>query len=215
MILITGANRGVGAALLAGYRARGDTALGTTRADPAPDGLITLDVTDPAAQRRAAGMLGAAPLSLLVCNAGVLLDDGERLADGYPAQIWAQTLAVNVTGVFLTVQAFLPALRAGGGKVAIISSQLGSTTRAGPGRLAYRASKAAATNLGRNLAAELRPEGIAVGVYHPGWVRTDMGTSRADISPQESASGLMARFDALSPATTGVVEMWDGTALPY
>ena len=87
MILITGANRGVGAALLSAYRARGSAASGTTRADPAPDGLMTLDVTDPAAQRRAALAWGSRPMSLLVCNAGVLLDDGERLADGYPAQV--------------------------------------------------------------------------------------------------------------------------------
>ncbi len=59
-----------------------------------------------------------------------------------------------------------------------------------------RQSKAAALNLGRNLATDLKPEGIAVGIYHPGWVRTDMGGTVPRISAMdESAAGLMARFD--------------------
>jgi NAD(P)-dependent dehydrogenase (short-subunit alcohol dehydrogenase family) len=52
---------------------------------------------------------------------------------------------------------------------------MGSSERAPGGSYIYRASKAAATNLGRNLATDLAPRGIAVGIYHPGWVRTDMG----------------------------------------
>jgi NAD(P)-dependent dehydrogenase (short-subunit alcohol dehydrogenase family) len=75
---------------------------------------------------------------------------------------------------------------------------MGSSDRAANGgSYIYRASKAAATNLGRNLATDLAPRGIAVGIYHPGWVRTDMGGTGADISLEESVAGLMARFDAL------------------
>ena len=109
-----------------------------------------------------------------------------------------------MTGVFLTVQAFLPHLDLSAApKIAIISSQMGSSARAKGGSYIYRASKAAATNLGRNLAMDLAPRGIAVGIYHPGWVRTDMGGAGADISLEESVAGLMDRFDALSVATTG------------
>jgi aspartate kinase len=66
---------------------------------------------------------------------------------------------------------------------------MGSSERARGGSYIYRASKAAATNLGRNLATDLAPRGIAVGIYHPGWVRTDMGGSSADISLDESVVG--------------------------
>ncbi|MCB1367204.1 MAG: short-chain dehydrogenase, partial [Rhodobacteraceae bacterium] len=75
--------------------------------------------------------------------------------------------------------------------------------------------KAAALNLGRNLASELLPEGIAVGIYHPGWVRTDMGGTAADITVAESAMGLLDRFDALSLASTGCFQTWDGRDHPY
>ncbi len=216
--IVTGASRGIGLELARQLSARGDRVVGTTTG-PAPDGADViwdqLDVTDPAA----IGAFAArhrGPLDLLVCNAGVYLDKLQDLETGFDAAMWARTFAVNVTGVFLTVQAFLPQLRAApAARIAIISSRLGSSTNAPGGSFIYRASKAAALNLGRNLAAELRPEDIAVGIYHPGWVQTDMGGKAADLVPATSAAGLIDRFDHLSPATTGCFETWEGQALPY
>ncbi|MEO0938647.1 MAG: SDR family NAD(P)-dependent oxidoreductase [Pseudomonadota bacterium] len=206
-IVITGASRGIGAALAAQLSARGETVIGTGRSAGAQ---VSLDVTRPADFSNLTDAVGGAPVDLLVCNAGVYLDKAEALEDGYGADIWAQTYAANVTGVFLSVQALLPALRAARGKVAIISSQMGSSTRAKGTSLIYRTSKAAVLNLGLNLASALKEDGIAVGIYHPGWVRTDMGGAAADISVEESAAGLVARFDALSLETTGCFETWDG-----
>lgn len=216
-ILVTGATRGIGRALVAEFTAQGHRAIGTCRGKPPAGGRWhQMDVTDPQSVRLAAQDWGDTPLDLLVCNAGVLLDRSEKLDTGYPASMWADMLDVNVTGVFLTVQAFLPALRqATHARIAIISSHMGSSAHA-PGRsLIYRASKAAALNLGRNLATELRPEGISVGIYHPGWVRTDMGGSGADVTPEVSARGLAARFAALSPETTGCFENYDGRPLEF
>ncbi|MCA0271634.1 MAG: SDR family NAD(P)-dependent oxidoreductase [Proteobacteria bacterium] len=209
-VLVTGANRGIGAALVAGCRARGDEAIGTARRPEA--GLLPLDVTDPASVRALAGALEGQPLDLLVCNAGVYLDKGQTLATGYPPELWAAGFAANVTGVFQTIQALMPNLRAAKGRIAIISSMMASDTRAPGGSYVYRASKAAALNLGRNLAADLSGEGIAVGIYHPGWVKTEMGGGGADIEVADSAAGLLARFDALTPATTGCFEDWQGKA---
>ncbi|MBB94038.1 MAG: short-chain dehydrogenase [Rhodobacteraceae bacterium] len=206
-ILITGANRGIGEAMAASYRAQGHTVLGTAR-DGSAD--VTLDVADPGSIRALADVVEG-PLDLLVCNAGVYLDKGHTIEKGYRADVWDQSFAVNVTGVFLVIQALLPKLRqAQAGKIAIISSQMGSDERAPGGSYAYRASKAAALNLGRNLATDLKGEGIAVGIYHPGWVRTDMGGEAAEISVAEAAEGLLARFDDLSVAKTGCFETWDG-----
>lgn len=212
--LITGANRGIGKALRDAYFAANRSVVGTHRA-PATDGMLQLDVTDPASHASLAANFQG-PLDLLVCNAGIYLDKGHDLADGYPTQMWADSFATNVTGVFLTIQNLLPQLHATqGAKIAIISSQMASDTRAPGGSYIYRASKAAALNLGRNLAADLKPQGIAVGIYHPGWVQTDMGGSAAAIDAQTAAAGLVDRFDALSIATTGCFETWDGQPHDY
>ena len=216
-IVITGANRGIGRALFDHYRATGSDVVGTSRSGLPPEGdWIPLDVTDPNDHRRAADALSGRPLDLLICNAGVYLDKGQPLDSGYPAAMWADTFAANVTGVFLTIQALLPNLRrAERPRVAIVSSQMASSERAPGGSYIYRASKAAALNLGRNLASDLAAEGIAVGIYHPGWVRTDMGGAGADISVAESAAGLSERFDALSLATTGCFLAYDGRPHPF
>lgn len=212
-VVITGANRGIGQALLTRYQDRGDQTTGTARSG---DVLARLDVTDPASHQAFADTLADTPIDLLICNAGVFLDKGENLNTGFPAQKWADTFAANVTGVFLTVQSLLPNLRqAKNAKIAIISSQMASHTRAPGGSYIYRASKAAVLNVGRNLSADLAPEGIAVGIYHPGWVSTDMGGDEAPTTVAQSADGLLARFDELDMATTGCFRTFDGEDHPY
>lgn len=210
-VLITGATRGIGRALYDGYERRGNTVIGTYRGDaPLQGNWARLDVTQPDDIAALGGVVLDRPLDLLICNAGVYLDKGQSLADGYPAQMWSDSFAVNVTGVFQTIQALLPNLAAAKGKIAIMSSQMASSEHAPGGSYIYRASKAAVLNMGRNLAVDLKPAGISVGIYHPGWVQTDMGGSSADISVDTSRDGLMARFDALSVASTGEFKTWDG-----
>ncbi|KIC43778.1 short-chain dehydrogenase [Ruegeria sp. ANG-S4] len=210
-IVITGANRGIGKALSDLYRDQGHSVTGTAR--DASTGLA-LDVTDPKQHAAVASSLSDRPIDLLICNAGVYLDKGQNI-QGYPVEMWAQSFATNVTGVFLTVQALLPNLLQSKGKVAILSSQMASHTRAPGGSYIYRASKAAALNLGRNLAADLKADGVPVGIYHPGWVQTDMGGNTAEITVDKAAEGLLARFDALSLDTTGCFETWDGREHAY
>lgn len=123
-VLITGANRGIGKALFDGYRAAGHAVIGTHRA-PDDGPMRLLDVTDPLSHAQLANSLGDVSVELLICNAGVYLDKGHNLSDGYPADMWANAFATNVTGVFLTIQHLLPHLRrAGSAKIAIISSQM-------------------------------------------------------------------------------------------
>jgi NAD(P)-dependent dehydrogenase (short-subunit alcohol dehydrogenase family) len=220
-ILVAGASRGIGLELVARASARGDAVTGTARDD---DGLarieraggraLRLDVTDEAALA-AAGAAVETPIDLLVCNAGILRGRGGINAGESGAAVWQAVLMTNVAGPFLTVRAFLPRVEAAKGRIAIISSVMGSSGRAYGGSYLYCASKAGATNVARNLAKELAPRGIAVGAYHPGWVRTDMGGSGAAIEPGESARGLLARFDALSLETTGVFEDYKGEPIPF
>lgn len=211
-IVITGATRGIGAGLSAHYKAAGHTVIGTGRS-AASD--VTLDVTQPADHSAMAAQLAGVPVDLLICNAGIYLDKGQDLATGYAADLWAQTFAANVTGVFLTIQALLPNLRAAQApKIAIISSQMASDTLAPGGSYIYRASKAAVLNVGRNLASDLAGQ-VAVGIYHPGWVQTDMGGASAAITVDQSVAGLVERFEALSPDSSGCFETWDGRTHPY
>ncbi|MEL7172983.1 MAG: SDR family NAD(P)-dependent oxidoreductase, partial [Pseudomonadota bacterium] len=107
------------------------------------------------------------------------------------------------------------AVDVGAARCAIISSIMASSARAPGGSYIYRASKAAATNLACNLAKDLSARGIAVGAYHPGWVRTDMGGSAADIDVTEAAAGLLARFETLSPDSSGIFEDYRGDAIAF
>jgi NAD(P)-dependent dehydrogenase (short-subunit alcohol dehydrogenase family) len=225
-VFITGANRGIGFEMARQCAVRGDTVLATARNPNGCDAVARLsasghvsafsvDVTDPARLNDLAHMLSDRALDLLVCNAGALIGRGGIEDEAYTREAFETVLMTNVAGPFFTVRALLPLLkRAEGAKVAIISSGMGSTARAKGSAYLYRASKAAATNLAANLAVELKPHGIAVGAYHPGWVRTDMGGGGADISAEESAAGLLERFAALSLETTGVVEDYRGEPIP-
>ena len=221
-VLITGAGRGIGLALARIYAGRGDTVIGTARVPAQAGDLKTLgasvcplDVSSEASHTALATTLAGRPIDILIANAGTLsarggLDDTANTSD-----MWATLFATNVAGVFFTARAFAPNVIAARGRIAIISSRMGSSERAGGNTYAYRASKAAASNLAANLAVELRPKGVAVASYHPGWVQTDMGGGGADIAPGTSARGLVTRIDALSLATTGAFEAYDGTRITY
>ncbi|MFO7857253.1 MAG: SDR family oxidoreductase [Paracoccaceae bacterium] len=221
-VLVTGASRGIGLALARRAAARGDTVIACAR-DPEAADLAGLDgvrrepvdVADPETCAALARRLEGETIDLLICNAGVYVGRGRIDDAAFAPEDWAGTFAVNVAGVFHTVRALRPLMRRPGGRIAVISSRMGSNAEAGGGSYIYRASKAAATNLATNLALDLKPEGIAVASYHPGWVRTDMGGDAADISVGESAAGLLTRFDALDLETSGVFEAWDGRRIPF
>jgi NAD(P)-dependent dehydrogenase (short-subunit alcohol dehydrogenase family) len=234
-VFVTGANRGIGLEMTKQAAARGDNVIACARnilespnlvalAKQNPTiTLLGLDVTAEADMKQiAAGM--RRKIDILVCNAGVL-DSYGGLEDPMRNSLAIQSvLMTNVAGVYFTVRSFLPHLLMDNetasksgikGRVAIISSRMGSQQLASSNAPIYRASKAAATNLARAFAVELAPRGIAVGAYHPGWVRTDMGGKSADVSPEDSAAGLLERFDMLNLETTGIYETYLGEALPF
>jgi NAD(P)-dependent dehydrogenase (short-subunit alcohol dehydrogenase family) len=221
-LLITGTSRGLGRELALQAEKRGDRVIATMReperAQPLPPSIEVhrLEVTKADAAGRLAGALEGVPIDLLVCNAGVFPARG-GLREAKSSELdWFTGLMTNVAGPFFAVRAFFPNLRLSRRpRIAVIASAMGSSQRAAGGSYIYRASKAGAVNLARNLSVELAPLGIAVGAYHPGWVRTDMGTGAAPVDLNHSATGLLERFAALSLDSTGVFEDYLGNPVPF
>jgi len=222
--LISGANRGIGLAMTRHALSRGHTVIATARnPEQASDlrsleGDLTVRSLDVTSQESLDAFASATTeaIDIAVLNAGILNSYGALESPDHTIEAWRDVLMTNTAGPFLTARAILPnLLRSKLPKLAIISSNMGSSATAKGAAYPYRASKAGANNIAVNLAVELEPRGIAVGTYHPGWVRSDMGGQGADISTDESALGLLDRFDALSLEPTGVFENYDGKPLIF
>ena len=186
--LVTGANRGIGLELTRQAARRGDKIIATCRNPAAASALaklageaggrieiVALDIAEPASIAAATARLGRRPIDVLINNAGIL---GPARQSGLDMDFdgLAHTLAVNAIGPLRVTQALLPNLRAAGhAKVVAISSRMASLADPASSSLAYRASKAALNKLFQGLATDLAPQGIAVLILTPGWVRTDMG----------------------------------------
>ncbi len=190
--LITGGASGIGLALAQTFAAMGlrlvlcdrdaaalRAAAETLRSAGAAVLAIPLDVTDRDAWRAAAAETARfAPLSVVCANAGIA-PAGAPLSTMAP-EAWDRIVAINLTGVFNTVQATVPLLRAQGmgGHLVLTASMAGMIAAAPIGD--YAATKFAVGALGEALRAELAAEGIGVSVLYPGVVATPLvGESRS------------------------------------
>ena len=103
-----------------------------------------------------------------------------------------------------------------GAKVALITSRMGSIAdNSSGGSYGYRMSKAALNAAGRSLAIDLAARGIAVGLLHPGYVRTDMTGGSGNVEASEAAAMLVARIDELDAAKSGSFRHANGEELPW
>jgi len=217
-ILITGAARGIGLALCNQLAARGDRVIALCRSPSAELAQIEgvriipdMDVTEPEAIERLGALLDKQALDVVINNAGILTQ--ESLQDLDFDRIRRQ-FEVNAIAPLRLTQALRSNLRSGS-KVVLITSRMGSIDDNDSGGMyGYRMSKAALNMAGKNLAHDLRPDGIAIGLFHPGLVATAM-TDHRGISPDESAHNLLARIDELSMAGSGQFLHADGTPLPW
>ncbi|QNO27216.1 SDR family oxidoreductase [Sphingopyxis sp. OPL5] len=124
---------------------------------------------------------------------------------------------INTVGPLRTIEASLPLLQEGS-KVGIVTSRVGSLgDNSSGGQYSYRLSKAAANMVGLNLHHDLKKQGIAVRMLHPGMVKTDLVKDYPGdynyISPAEAATGLIARMDELTLETAGDFRHSNGQAL--
>ncbi|MEY3015229.1 MAG: hypothetical protein RIT45_3964 [Pseudomonadota bacterium] len=124
---------------------------------------------------------------------------------------------VNAVGPLLVTQALVPLLvNAAAPRVLHVSSWLGSIARKrSGGNYGYAASKATLNMLGRTLAFDLLEREIMSVLMNPGWVQTDMGGTRADLTADASVAGMLAVVAGLGPADAGRFRQWDGSELAF
>ncbi len=219
-VLITGSNRGIGLELTRQLQARGYRVIATCRRSSEElDQLgvqveADVDVTRRDSLERLAQRLGDLRIDLLVNNAGLLrsssLDGIEDELDGWRAQFEINALSpVRVTS----------ALRdhlSEGARVVIITSRMGSIAdNTSGGQYAYRMSKAAVNAAGVSMAHELKDRNIAVGLLHPGYVRTGMTGNTGHVDPDEAAASLIERMEELDMNNTGSFRHASGESLPW
>ena len=231
--LVTGANRGLGLEFVRQLLGQGRRVVATCRQPgratalnalagehPGRLRVLPLDVADARSRDEMvrelpllAGDDAPVRIDLLLNNAGVL-HSGERFGNVSAANL-DDSLRTNAVGPYLLVQSLAPLL-ADGARVANLSSQLGSIGGAARfGTLSYAMSKAAQNMATVQLAHALARRGIVVVALHPGWVQTEMGGAGAQVTPEDSARGLLEVIAGLGDGDSGRFLDWQGNTLPW
>ncbi|TRX55716.1 SDR family oxidoreductase [Thalassomonas sp. M1454] len=217
-IVITGANRGIGLAFTKIYKQNGDNVIALCRqSSPELEQLggtvvTDIDVASDAGLAKMMTALAGITIDILINNAGILRD--ENLSN-FNNQTIIEQFMVNALAPINVCQRLQKNLSSGS-KVALITSRMGSIAdNDSGGRYGYRMSKAALNAAGKSLAVDLANRDIATGIYHPGYVQTDMVNHNGDISADVAAGRLVNLIDDLSLANTGVFYHSNGQILPW
>lgn len=222
--LVTGAARGLGLGLCGVLAGRGYKVFGACRSASAEldalgaKGLRVVAGVDVATDNAIAALrrgVGDEKIDLLICNAGLNGSFKAISLQDADLEMMAYEYQVNALGALRTVNALLPSLREGA-KIIFITTGSGVTGKSPPtpGQWGYRMSKMALHTMAYQIAAEVRPRGIAVRLISPGAVNTDLmksiyaaGRIAQDPvnlpSPVAAAERLMPRIDELSMDNTG------------
>jgi len=221
-VLIIGASRGLGLEFVRQYRRDGWLTLGTCRS-PEQDALLSaegatairLDVADPDSFAGLTRALDGTRIDVCIYNAGVL---GSRAGPSVAPsrEVFDQVMHANVFGPMQAIPVVAPALLKAKGKFAFVTSKMGSisqmTSAVAP---TYRASKAALNALVKATSIEYGPQGMTSFVMHPGWVKTDMGGSNADIEPSVSIAGMRRVIATANADANGKFFNYDGSDIAW
>lgn len=217
-ILITGANRGIGLALTELYLQRGDKVYAVCRQSTAELNnsgahiVEHIDVSNPDSIKLLQQQMQDISIDVLINNAGIFTDE---TLDSMNFETISEQLAINAIAPLRVTHALLDKLHAGS-KIGLITSRMGSIRdNSSGGYYGYRMSKAALNAAGMSLAHDLKSRDISVAILHPGYVSTRMVNFSGEVSPAQSAHGLVARLDELSLATTGTFWHANGKILPW
>ena len=224
-VMITGANRGIGLEFARQYAEEGwrvvatcrDPASGRSLADLGPAvEVYALDVADHRQIEKLAHLLDGQAIDVLINNAAIY---GPRPAElgtmDYDA--WSEVMRINVMSPMKVSECFAEHVAASGRRImAAISSQMGSIADNTSGKsYIYRSSKAALNMVMKGLSVDLKRRGIAVVMFHPGWVKTDMGGPNAKVDTVDSVAGMRRVIAGIGAEDNGRFFNHDGSILPW
>ncbi|MEO7177993.1 MAG: SDR family oxidoreductase [Allosphingosinicella sp.] len=219
-VLITGAGRGIGLELARQYAADGWDVIATVRepgkaSELAAPGIRVeaLDMRDFADLAAFPERLGGDPLDLFIANAG--LSQAKWIRSRDDAEAWQEVHAVNAVAPTLLAETLLPLVEAAGGRMAAVSSRMGSIADSWGGYIGYRASKAALNAAWRALALGWRERPVTLVLLHPGWVQTDMGGPQAPLGAEESVAGMRRVIAGLPRSASGAFLDYRGAPVPW
>jgi NAD(P)-dependent dehydrogenase (short-subunit alcohol dehydrogenase family) len=194
-VLVTGASRGIGAAIANYFIEEGDHVVALSRSGSAPDGCalsLAVDVSDSHAVNEAVkkAIENFGPVEVAVVNAGVTRDGlALRMSD----EQWRDVMATDLDGAFFCARATLASMvRARKGSIIFIGSVSGFMGV--PGQANYAAAKAGLVGLARALAKEVATRSITVNVVAPGLIETDMTSDLGSAKDQMASMIPMGRI---------------------
>ncbi|MHB1905807.1 MAG: 3-oxoacyl-ACP reductase FabG [Acidimicrobiales bacterium] len=213
-VIVTGASRGIGAAIAEHFVALGDRVVGLSRSGVAPEGCadaLRVDVADADAVSAAikASVDRFGPVEVLVVNAGVTRDGlALRMSD----EQWREVLAIDLDGAFYCARAALASMvRHRRGSIVFIGSV--SSFMGVPGQANYAAAKAGLVGMARSLATEVASRSVTVNVVAPGLIDTEM---TVDLASREALTARIPLGHAGAPADiAGVVGFLAGNHARY
>lgn len=203
--LVTGANRGIGHAVATGMVAKGITVIATSRKPETGQSAIErisaadrviyhqLDVTISQDIQGIATFIEETfgKLDILINNAGINYDTWQNVLNADLEEV-RQTFDTNTFAPWALIQALYPLLRKSDSpRIVNVSSGSGAFDSQTGGTPGYSLSKLALNGLTRQIAQQVRSDGILVNAVCPGWVRTDMGGSGAPRSPEQGADTII------------------------
>ncbi len=226
-VLITGSNRGLGLEFIRQYAQAGwdviaccrnpekATALAQMAGNYNGIRIVQLDVQNHQPIEALAAELKGTAIDVLISNAGIY---GDRHSFGtIDYQHWHTVMEVNVFAAVKLAEVFASNLALSEqGLFVALSSLMGSITDNTSGRsYLYRSSKAALNAAMKSLAFDFRQQRTGVIIFHPGWVRTDMGGPNGLIDVDESIAGMREQIAKFSLSQTGCFINYHGKVMPW